>query len=90
MKIASSILILLIATTAILFATQAHCQASITQAVSDALDAAVQDLTTDTAWIAYYSKNMYFNVPTCAGTVKWPAKDPFVGRTALNMCWYVF
>ncbi|EFC38534.1 predicted protein [Naegleria gruberi] len=67
MKSTSSILILLIATTAILFATQVHCQASITQAVSDALDAAVQDLTTDTAWIAYYSKNMYFNVPTCAG-----------------------
>ncbi|KAG2386828.1 hypothetical protein C9374_001863 [Naegleria lovaniensis] len=55
---------------------------SVSKDFTAAFDAAVQELITDSAWVSYYSENMFFGVPTCSLTKPtWPVKDPFASRT---------
>ena len=60
---------------------------TVSQDFTNAFDAAVQAMITDSEWNKFYSDTMYFTVPTCtSATVKWPTKNPFIGRSGLNMC----
>ncbi|EFC38406.1 predicted protein [Naegleria gruberi] len=59
----------------------------VTQDYSDAIDAATQEMITDTTFMDAFFKLMYFQVPQCTYTpVSWPTKNPFTDRTGLVMC----
>lgn len=58
----------------------------VSQDYTDAWDAATQEMITDKTFIDTYANLMYFNVPACTDTVvKYPARDPFVGKRNLTM-----
>ncbi|EFC45519.1 predicted protein [Naegleria gruberi] len=61
----------------------------VTQEFTDAIDSGMQDVITDTSFSFQYYKLMLFNVPAieiCTTRAKYPTKNPFIGRTQLNMC----
>ncbi|KAG2378551.1 hypothetical protein C9374_008190 [Naegleria lovaniensis] len=81
-------LVILLAHTQVIFGQdyETH-RVPVTQDYTDAFDAAVQEMIVDKSFIDTYANLMYFNVPACTDpVVKYPAKDPFVGRKNLIMC----